>query len=144
MTKPADDAAEMKRWAFRMKPQFDQSGEHWTASYPGANWSVSAASKEEAQQRLEEEVRRRRDAGDDPFAFSDGVYRTHLRKPVPGVYAMDNELYRTLLREVGYHQNAMQQVFEESEHRRAQGATYTKADYLASKDRNTDTTGKGD
>jgi hypothetical protein len=138
MTKPADDSMEIKRWAFRMKPQAEPTGDHWKAFYPGSDWSVSAPSKKEALQQLEAEVRRRRDAGDDPFAFSEVVYRQHLRDPIPGVYAMDNELYRQLLREVGYDQNAMQQVFEESERRRAQGQSYTKADYLASTNRKTD------
>jgi hypothetical protein len=61
-----------------------------------------------------------------------------LQEPIPGVYSMDNELYRHLIREVGYDQDALQEVFEESERRRAQGQSYTKAEYLAATNRKTD------
>jgi hypothetical protein len=139
MTTPADDSTEIRRWAFRMTPQCERTGDGWRASYPGADWSVTAPSEEEARQKFAEEVTRRRNAGENPKGFEDAVYREHLRKPIPGVYAMDSELYRYLVREViGYDQDGLQEVFEESERRRAVGQSYTKADYLASTNRKID------
>lgn len=129
MTTPSDD--DLNQWAFRMQPQFTQTDTGWTGSYPGADWSVSAPTHDAAQQKLKDEVLRRRDAGDDPFGYAGAVYRQHLREPVPGVYAMDNELYRQIARETGYDQSRLQQVFEEAERRRAAGQSYTRADYDA-------------
>ncbi|BCO35652.1 hypothetical protein MHEC_20850 [Mycobacterium heckeshornense] len=131
MTTPADDPIAQQRFAFRMKPQFEHTTDGWRAWYPGSDWSVTAPSAEEARQKLVAEVNRRREAGEDPKAFQEAVYRKHLQEPVPGVYAMDNELYRYVARETGYDQDALQEVFEESERRRALGESFTKADYLA-------------
>ena len=139
MTTPADDSTEIRRWAFRMTPQCERTDDGWRASYPGADWSVTAPSEEEARQKFAEEITRRRDAGERPKGFEEAVYREHLRKPIPGVYAMNSELYRYLVREVtGYDWDILQPIFEESERRRALGQTYTKADYLASTSRQND------
>jgi hypothetical protein len=138
MTTPADDPIAQQWFAFRMTPQFERIYDGWRASYPGSDWSVTAPSEEEARQKLVDEVNRRRDAGEDPKAFQEAVCRRHLQEPVPGVYAMDNELYRYVARETGYDQDALQEAFEESERRRALGASFTKADYLAWTNRRTD------
>jgi hypothetical protein len=139
MTTPADDSTETRRWAFRMAPQCERTGDGWRVSYPDAGWSVTAPSEEEARQKFAEEVTRRRDSGEQPKGFEDAVYREHLRNPIPGVYAMDAELYRYLVREVtGYDWDALQPVFEESERLRALGQSYTKADYLAATNRKID------
>jgi hypothetical protein len=123
----ASDEIDIKRWAFRLRPETEQTETGWRAWYPGADWSMTAPTEEEARQQLQEEVERRRQAGEDPFA---DIYRKHLRDAIPGVYAMDNALYREVARKSGYDQNALQQVFEEAERRRARGETYTTADYL--------------
>jgi len=69
----------------------------------------------------------RQNAGDDPLAYADAVYRRHLRDPVPGVYAVDNELYRELV-----HAPApdRKRAIREAERRRRSGQAYTMADYL--------------
>jgi len=139
VTTPAEDSIEIRRWAFRMTPQCEETDDGWRASYPGADWSVSAQSEEEARQKFADEVARRRNAGEQPKGFEAAIYREHLRRPIPGVYAMDSKLYRYLVREVtGYDWDALQPIFEESERRRALGQSYTKEDYLASTDRQID------
>lgn len=130
---PTDDPIAQRRFAFRLEPLCERTDEGWRVSYPGADWSVSAPTEEEARQKFAEEVTRRRDAGENPSAFAETVYRRHLQEPVPGVYAMDSQLYRHLIREVGYDEYALQQVFEESERRRARGESYTRADHLAAR-----------
>ena len=100
MSTRADDdvsADGLRRYAFDMEPQVELRGESWTASYPDADWLVSGGSREEALQRLGEEFLRRQNAGEDPLAYAKAVYRRHLRTPVVGVYAVDNELYRELV-----------------------------------------------
>ncbi|ATA28110.1 hypothetical protein MLM_1470 [Mycobacterium lepraemurium] len=126
MTTTGED--DVKRWAFRVQPQTEQRNAAWQASYPGTDWSVSAPTEDEARQRLQEEVERRRAAGKDPFA---AIYRRHLRETIPDVYAMDNALYHEVARKSGYDQNALQQAFEEAERRRALGKPYTKVEYQA-------------
>lgn len=77
---------------------------------------------------MQEEAERRRRSGIDPF---EGIYRKHLREAIPGVYAMDNTLYREIARNSGYDQMLLQTVFEESERRRASGQGYSLAEYRA-------------
>lgn len=125
MTTP--DEIDLERWAFRIRPETEQDETGWRAWYPGADWSQSAPTEDEARQKLQEEVEQRRQAGQNPFA---DIYRRHLQSAIPGVYAMDNALYREVARRFGYDQNVLQQVFEEAERRRARGETYTTADYL--------------
>ena len=125
MTTP--DEVDIQRWAFRVRPETEQNETGWRAWYPGTDWSVSAPTEDEARMQLQKEVERRREAGRDPFT---DIYRKHLREAIPGVYAMDNALYRAIARESGYDQNLLQQVFEEAERRRARGETYNRSDYM--------------
>ena len=125
MTTP--DETDIKRWAFRVRPETEQNETGWRAWYPGADWSVSAPTEDEARKQLQKEAERRRQAGQDPFT---DIYRKHMRETIPGVYAMDNALYREVARKSGYDQNVLQQVFEEAERRRARGETYTTSDYM--------------
>ena len=120
-------ADELRRYAFHMEPQVEGKGESWTASYPDADWSVLGGSRGDALQRLGEEFVRRQNAGDDPLAYADAIYRRHLRTPVAGVYAVDNELYRELVTASAAERK---RVVEEAERRRRLGQTYTLADYL--------------
>jgi hypothetical protein len=117
---------EPRPYAFHMEPVVAATDDGWTASYPAADWSVSGASSAEALQRLGEEFTRRQNAGDDPLGYADEIYRQHLREPVPGVYAVDNELYRELV-----HAPAAERehVVKEAERRRRLGQPYTLADY---------------
>ncbi|UQX10390.1 hypothetical protein [Candidatus Mycobacterium methanotrophicum] len=54
-----------------------------------------------------------------------------ITKPAPGVFAMDNQLYREVARKTQSDQARLQAVFEEAERRRALGQSYTLGDYLA-------------
>jgi hypothetical protein len=110
-----------------MEPQVEERGDAWAATYPGADWSVSGSSSVEALRLLGEEFIRRQNSGHDPLAYAEDVYRRHLRQPVAGVYAVDNELYRELV-----HAPAPERkrVVEKAEGRRRLGQPYTLADYL--------------
>ncbi|RDH79212.1 hypothetical protein DVS77_07155 [Mycolicibacterium moriokaense] len=121
---PSDD---VRQYAFHMEPQVHADGDTWTAFYPGADWSVSGASDREALDRLGEEFKRRQSVGVDPLSHADDIYRRHLREPVPGVYAVDNDLYRELV-----HAPAAERklAVEEAERRRRSGQRYTLSDYL--------------
>lgn len=130
---PSEDPIAQRRFAFRLVPRYERIGDEWRAQYPGADWWVSAPSEDEARQRFDRELARRREAGENPMAFAEAVYRRHLREPVDGVYAMESELYRYVAQDVGYDWDVLQGVFEEAERRRAAGETYSKADYLAAR-----------
>lgn len=122
----SDEADELYRYAFEMKPLLRSDGDQWVASYPGADWSVSGTSQDEALQRLGEEFVRRQNSSEDPLAYADDVYRRHLREPIEGIYAVDNELYRQL---IDAPTEERERVIEEAERRRRLGQTYTLADY---------------
>jgi hypothetical protein len=134
VSKDADDDAgadELRQYAFHMEPQFATDGDSWTASYPGADWSVSGGSDDEALERLGEEFVRRQNNGDDPLAYADDIYRRHLSAPVDGVYAVDNELYREL---VHAPEDERERAVKEAERRRRLGQAYTLTDYLRDRD----------
>jgi hypothetical protein len=124
-----DDAVAMeqlRQYAFHMEPQIVDNSGVWTASYPGADWSVSADSKDQVLERLGEEFARRQNAGDDPLAYADSIYLQHLRDPIDGIYAVDNELYRALIHAPVAER---ERVIREAERRRRLGQTYTLAEY---------------
>lgn len=129
MNTPDDDAGpdELQQYAFHMEPQLSRDGSTWTASYPGADWSVSGGSSDEALMRLGEEFIRRQNANDDPLAYADDVYRRHLREPIDGIYAVDNDLYRELVHAPAAERD---RAVKEAERRRRLGQTYTLAEYL--------------
>lgn len=130
MTTP-DEYETLQQWAFQMEPVFTDDGESWTGSYPGADWSVSAPTEAEAREKLGEEFIRRQNAGEDALAYADAVYLRHLQEPVPGVYAMDNEVYLQLKDEPWTEHG---RAFREAEAKRVQGLPYTKEDYLRGRD----------
>ena len=121
---PTDD--ELRQYAFHMEPQVRTDGDGWSAAYPGSDWSVSGSSRDEALQRLGEEFARRQNSGGDPLAFADDVYRRHLREPIDGIYAVDNELYRQL---IDAPVEERDRAVQEAERRRRLGQSYTLADY---------------
>ena len=134
MTTPTDDSTEIRRWAFRMTPQCERTDDGWRASYPGADWSVTAPSEEEVRQKFAEEVARRRNAGEQPKGFEEAVYREHLRKPIPGVYAMDSDLYRYLVREVigyDYHPDSVRVATDRAAAASVKNATFEVADAVS-------------
>ena len=129
MSDQADDPAgeELYQYAFHMDPQLREDGDAWIASYPGSDWSVSGGSRDEALQRLGEEFVRRQNSGDDPLAYADDVYRRHLREPIDGIYAVDNELYRQLIDAAP---DERERAVQEAERKRRSGERYTLSDYL--------------
>lgn len=129
MTQPsAGSSASPTGYAFYMEPIFVEADGRWTASYPEADWSVSGVSEDDARARLRDEVERRQNAGEDALAYAPSVYERHLQSPVPGVYAMSNELYRELLM-AGTSEEEVQRAFAEAEENRLAGQPYTIEDY---------------
>lgn len=94
---------------------------------------MSAATEDDARQRLREELIRRQNAGDVDFTFADAIQRTHLNEPVPGMYAMDNDLYLEL-RHSGASQQDFARAFKEAEEKRQSGEPYTFEDYVRGRD----------
>ncbi len=129
MSGRADDSAgdELYQYAFHMEPQLRTDGDVWTASYPGSDWSVSGPSRDEALQQLGDEFVQRQNSGDDPLAYADDVYRRHLREPIDGIYAVDNELYRRLIDAPA---EERERAVKEAERRRRLGERYALSDYL--------------
>lgn len=71
MSSTTDDADdELRQYAFHMEPQVVANGDTWTASYPGADWSVTGSSDHAALKRLGEEFVRRQNAGEDPLSYA--------------------------------------------------------------------------
>ncbi len=128
MSRTSDDGTDddLRQYAFHIEPQLVANGDTWTASYPGANWSVTGSSEHQALERLGEEFIRRQNAGDDPLSYADDVYRRHLREPVAGVYAVDNELYRELVHAPSAER---ERTVKEAERRRRLGEAYTLSEY---------------
>jgi hypothetical protein len=75
---------------------------------------------------LGEEFVRRQNSGDDPLAYADDVYRRHLREPIDGIYAVDNDLYRQLIDATP---EERERAVQEAERKRRLGEQYTLSDY---------------
>lgn len=124
------------RWSFHIEPQVERRADCWAAWYPGEDWSVTAAGKDEALQQLMDEFSRRMSSGnrfgeyvDD---YTDRLCRRHLHDPVQGVYAMDVGVCNQL-RETESDAD-IRRAFREAEEKRVQGLPYTKEDYLRNRD----------
>ena len=81
------------------------------------------------REALRKEFIRRQSVGNAAEAYADEIYLRHLREPVPGVYAMSNDLYLQL-RERGASQEDFERAFKEAEEKFLAGETYTMEDYL--------------
>ena len=101
----------------------------WRAQYPGLTWNVTADSEDAAGNEITDEALRRHDAGLDDAQPPHDLLKRHLTSPIPGVFALDRELFLYLRGRAGH--TGTQCAFEEAERRRAQGLSYTKSDYLA-------------
>jgi hypothetical protein len=100
----------------------------WRAQYPDTDWFVTADSAEDAGSLIAEEAIRRRHFGEPDYQPSEDLLQRHLQNPIPGVYALDTELF-VYLRTAGKRAE-LDAAFEEAERRRRLGQAYTKADYL--------------
>jgi hypothetical protein len=119
------------QYAVHIRPLITQrDNKMWRAQYPELDWYVTADSKEAAGAKINEEALRRLDAGEPDAQPPHDILERHLANPIPGVYALDRELF-VYLREEG-ERSELDKAFEEAERRRALGQTYTKADYLKS------------
>ncbi|MGB5112885.1 MAG: hypothetical protein WBO08_15235 [Mycobacterium sp.] len=119
-----------EQYATHIRPLITQTSDHkWRAQYPGVDWHVVADSEEAAGDDISKEALRRIDAGEPNAQPPHDLLKRHLRQPIPGVYALDRELFLYLRSHVGVAQT--QQAFEEAERRRAAGQSYTKNDYFA-------------
>jgi hypothetical protein len=104
------------------------SDQQWRAQYPGVDWHVTADSEEAAGDEITKEALRRIDAGEPDAQAPHDLLKRHLRQPIPGVYALDRELFLYLRDHAGHAE--IQRAFEEAERRRAEGRAYTTTEYL--------------
>lgn len=134
MTNPNDTDAELtalyEKYATHIRPLITQTDDHtWRAQYPGVHWHVTADSDQAAADAISTEALRRLDAGEPDAEPPHDLLIRHLAHPIPGVYALDRELFLHLRIHAGHAET--QKAFEEAERRRAAGKSYTMADYLA-------------
>ncbi|KAA8958681.1 hypothetical protein [Mycobacterium sp.] len=128
MNSPEVDKSVYEKYALHIRPQITQQDDGtWRAQYPEADWYVTADTKKALDDKLGEEITRRRNAGEDATGTPLDILERHLAQPILGVYALDTELFRYLRQHKGVAET--ERAFEEAERRRALGQTYTKADY---------------
>jgi hypothetical protein len=142
MNSPGAGGTIYERYAIYIRPLITRHDDNlWRAHYPEVDWYVTADSEEAAGEQIHREALRRLDAGEPDAQPPFDILERHLANPIPGVYAMDAELFGYLR---GLDQASdstapyarvtsasLDLAFEEAERRRALGQTYTKADYLA-------------
>ncbi len=134
MTNPHDTdddlAALYEQYATHIRPLITETSDNrWRAQYPGVDWHIVADTEEAAGDEISKEALRRLDAGEPNAQPPHDLLKRHLNQPIPGVYALDRELFLYLRSHAGHSET--QQAFEEAERRRAAGQSYTKNDYLA-------------
>lgn len=122
-------AALYAQYATHIRPLITQTNDHrWRAQYPGVEWHVVSDTEAAAGDEILKEALRRADAGEPDAQPPHDLLKRHLKQPIPGVYAIDRELFLYLRSHVGVAET--QSAFEEAERRRAAGQPYTKNDYL--------------
>ena len=132
MTNPdaTDLQALYEQYATHIRPIITQIDENtWRAQYPELDWHITADSEQAAGDEISRESQRRLDAGEPGAQPPHDLLQRHMQSPIPGVYALDRELFLYLRSHAGH--SATQLAFEEAERRRAEGRSYTKADYLS-------------
>jgi hypothetical protein len=124
-----DLSALYEQYATHIRPIITQTDDQkWRAQYPGLDWHVTADSEQAAGDEISKEALRRYDAGEPDAQPPQDLLKRHLENPIPGVYALDRELFLHLRANAGVTET--QRAFEEAERRRAEGRSYTKNDYL--------------
>jgi hypothetical protein len=125
-----DLTALYEQYATLIRPTITRTDDNrWRAQLPSVSWHVTADTEDAAGDAISTEALRRLDAGEpEPQPPHDLLLR-HLRHPIPGVYAMDRELFLHVRTNAGV--TATQRAFEEAERRRAAGQSYTKSDYIS-------------
>ncbi len=134
MTNPHDTdddrTALYEQYATHIRPIITQTSDNrWRAKYPGVDWHVVADTETAAGDEILKEALRRVDAGEPDAQPPHDLLKRHLQHPIPGVYALDRELFLHLRSHAGVAETQL--AFEEAERRRAAGQSYTKDDYLA-------------
>lgn len=125
-----DLTALYERYATHFRPVITRADDNrWRAQLPGVSWHVTADTEQAAGDAITTEALRRLDAGEPEPQPPHDLLARHLQSPIPGVYAMDRELFLYVRTHAG--NTATQQAFEEAERRRAAGRSYTKGDYIA-------------
>lgn len=88
---------ETGRHVVLVRPQLSRdSNGSWRAQYPEADWYVTAESEQQARDRLSGEFERRLRQGETTTAPNDDLLERHLINPIPGVYAIDRDVYMAI------------------------------------------------
>jgi hypothetical protein len=125
----ADDA--LSRYVFLVEPQvLHTGGDNWVAWYPHTQWSVTAATEANAHEDLRVNFAERSHI-EYHMQVAREFYEQHLAAPIPGIHAMDAELYDHLK---DGPQAVLDAAFAESERRRRHGRHLTRADLLRNQD----------
>lgn len=85
---------ETGRYVVLVRPQLSQDSDgSWRAQYPEADWYVTGESEQQARARLSDEFERRLQHGQTTTLPDDDLLERHLANPIPGVYAIDRDVY---------------------------------------------------
>ncbi|MGH3559097.1 MAG: hypothetical protein ACRDTK_16670 [Mycobacterium sp.] len=124
----SDTKSVYEQYAVHIVPLITQQDDgSWRAQYPESDWHVTAETEEAAKAKIREEAERRLNAGQSSTGTPVDILERHLTHPVPGVYAMDTELFLYLRQNKGVAET--EHAFAEAERRRTCGQGYTRADY---------------
>lgn len=81
---------ETGRYVVLVRPQLSRDSDgSWRAQYPEADWYVTGESEQQARARLTDEFERRQTT----TSPDDDLLERHLANPIPGVYAIDRDVY---------------------------------------------------
>jgi hypothetical protein len=104
--------------------------DNWVAWYPHTQWSVTAATEADAREDLRVTFAERSHI-EYHLQVALEFYEQHLAAPIPGMHAMDAELYDHLK---DGPQAVLDTAFAESERWRAGGRHLSRADFIRDDD----------
>ncbi|MDO2969893.1 hypothetical protein [Mycobacteroides abscessus] len=85
------------RYVVLVRPQLCRDGSGtWRAQYPEADWCVTGENEQQARDSLRDEFERRLQHGETETAPKDDLFERRLVNPIPGVYAIDRDIYMAL------------------------------------------------
>lgn len=85
------------RYVVLVRPRLSRGSDgSWRAQYPEADWLVGGESEQQARDSLHDEFERRLQSGEIHTAPNDDLLERQLISPIPGVYAVDRDVYMAI------------------------------------------------
>lgn len=132
LTAGSDDPNDpLARYVFLVEPQVVHTGvDDWVAWYPNAQWSVTATTEAGAHEQLRATFAERQHI-EYHRQVAREFYEQHLTTAIPGMHAMDAELYDQLK---DAPRAVLDAAFAESDRFRARGKHLTRTDFIRGSD----------